>query len=94
MTATVTATVTATTCVKDQVREAVGMEWAALEARHPTLAGLLDREAVIERAAAHLADHPDYRRAMDDAAAAGMTAQTTVHVARGFVQDWIARLVF
>jgi hypothetical protein len=31
---------------------------------------------------------------MDEAAAAGMTAQTNVLVARGFVQDWIARLVF
>jgi hypothetical protein len=85
---------TQTPCVKDQVREAVDMEWAALEARHPNLAGLLDREAVIERAAAHLAGHPDFRQAMDEAAAAGMTAQTNVLVARGFIQDWIARLVF
>jgi hypothetical protein len=80
--------------VKDQVREAVGMEWAAFEARHPNLAGLLDQEAVIEQAASQLADDPEYKKAMDEAAAVGMTAQTGLQIVRGFIQDWMARLVF
>ncbi|HEY7117733.1 MAG TPA: hypothetical protein VH475_14185 [Tepidisphaeraceae bacterium] len=80
--------------VREQVQEAVGMEWPAFEARHPNLAGLLDQSAVIERATAHLADNPEYRRAMDEATAAGMTGQAAVEMVRSFVQDWMARLVF
>jgi len=80
--------------VKDQVREAIGMEWAAFEARHPKLAGLLDQEAVIEQAAAQLADDPEYKKAMDEATAIGMTTQAAVQLVRGFVQDWMGRLLF
>jgi hypothetical protein len=80
--------------VKDQVREAVGIEWPAFEARHPNLAGLLDQEAVIEQAASQLADDPEYKKAMDEAAALGMTAQTGLQIVRGFIQDWMARLLF
>lgn len=80
--------------VKDQVREAVGMEWPAFEARHPNLAGLMDQEAVIEQAAALLADDPEYKKAMDEATALGMTAQTAVQIVRGFIADWLGRLMF
>ncbi len=80
--------------VKDQVREAVGMEWPAFEARHPNLAGLLDQEAVIEQAATLLADDPEYRKAMDEATALGMSTQVGVQMVRGFIADWLGRLVF
>jgi len=83
-----------TISVKDQVLQAVNMEWPAFEARHPNLAGLLDQSAVVERATAHLADDPEYKRAMDEAAAAGMGAQAAAHLARTFVHDWMARLLF
>jgi hypothetical protein len=83
-----------TISVKDHVSQAVTMEWPAFEARHPNLAGLLDQSAVVERATAHLADDPEYRRAMDEAAAAGMGAEAATHLARTFVHDWMARLLF
>ncbi len=79
--------------IRDQVREAVGMEWPAFEARHPNLAGLLDQEAIVERAASQLADDPEFKKALDEAAAVGMAAQTAVGLVRGFVQDWLARLL-
>jgi hypothetical protein len=82
------------TNVKEQVREAVGMEWPAFEARHPNLAGLLNQDAVIEKAATQLADDPEYQRAMSEADAVGMTAQAAVQMARSFIQDWMARLIF
>ena len=82
------------TNVKEQVREAVGMEWPAFEARHPNLAGLLDQDAVIEKAATQLADNPEYQRAMNEADAVGMTAQAATQMARSFIQDWMARLIF
>lgn len=80
--------------LKDQVREAVGLEWPAFESRHPNLARLLDQDAVIEEAAAQLADDPEYKKAMDEAAAIGMTTQTLFGIARNFIQDWLSRLVF
>jgi|GEM_PF-1508233 len=79
---------------REQVREAVGMEWPAFEARHPSLAGLLDQDAVIERATAQLADDPGYQKAMDEATAVGMGAQAAVQMVRSFIQDWMARLLF
>jgi hypothetical protein len=83
-----------TTMMKQHVSEAVGMEWPAFEARHPNLAGLLDQTAVVDRAVAQLADDPEYRRAMDEATALGMGAQAATHLARTFVHDWMARLLF
>ena len=80
--------------VKDQVREALGIEWPAFEARHPNLAQVLDQDAIIEQAAAQLADDPEYKKAISEAEALGMTATTLIQLARGFVQDWLGRLVF
>ena len=80
--------------VKQFVTQAIDMEWPAFEARHPNLAGRLDQPAVVERAVAHLADDPEYRRAMDEAAAAGMGAEVATHLASTFVHDWMARLLF
>ena len=79
--------------IRDQVREAVGMEWPAFEARHPNLASLLDQEAIVERATSQLADDPEFKKALDEAAAVGMAAQTAIGLVRGFVQDWLARLL-
>lgn len=79
---------------REQVREAVGMEWPAFEARHPNLAGLLDQDAVVERATAQLADDPGYQKAMDEATAVGMGAQAAVQMVRSFIHDWMSRLLF
>jgi hypothetical protein len=82
------------TIVRQQVSQAVGMEWPAFEARHPNLAGLLDQTAVVDRAVSQLADDPEYRRALAEATAVGMGAEAAVHLARTFVHDWMARLLF
>jgi hypothetical protein len=78
----------------EQVRQAVGMEWPAFEARHPNLAGLLDQDALVERAATQLADDPEYQKAMTEATAIGMGAQAAAQMTRGFIQDWMSRLFF
>ena len=85
---------TATTPVREHVSQAVDMEWPAFEARHPNLAGLLDQAAIVDRAVSHIADDPEYRRALDEATALGMTTETAVHFTRTFVHDWLARLLF
>jgi hypothetical protein len=82
------------TLTRDQVRAAIGMEWPSFEARHPNLAGLLDQDAVVERAATYLAHDPEYKKAMDEATAIGMGAQAASQMIRGFIQDWMQRLIF
>ena len=82
------------TPAKHFVTQAVDMEWPAFEARHPNLAGLLDPAAVTERAVATIADDPEYRRAMNEAAALGMGDEAAAHLARTFVHDWMARLMY
>ena len=78
---------------RDMVREAVGVEWETFAARHPRLAAVLDRETVIAAAGVELADDPEYRRAMDEATAAGMSAAVVAEIVRSFVKDWLARLL-
>jgi hypothetical protein len=77
---------------RDLVREAVGVEWETFAARHPKLAGVLDREMIVRAAGTELAEDPEYRRAMDEATAAGMGAAVMAEVVRSFVKDWLARL--
>jgi hypothetical protein len=78
---------------RELVRQAVGMEWETFAARHPKLAGVLDRDNIIQAAQTELADDPEYQRAMTEAAAAGMGAAALSHVVRSFVKDWLARLL-
>ena len=78
---------------RDMVREAVGVEWETFAARHPRLAMVLDRETVVQAAGTELADDPEYRRAMEEATAAGMGAAVIAQVVRSFVKDWLARLL-
>ena len=79
---------------REQIRQAIGMEWPAFEARHPNLAGLLDQDAVIEKAHTQLAGDPEYQKAIDEATALGMGAQAGTQMIRGFIQDWMSRLLF
>ena len=74
---------------KDLIREAVGLEWPAFEARHPNLARVLDRETVSEDAAARLAEDPRYQQALRDADTAGTVAQ----MVRAFVKEWLTLLL-
>ena len=90
---TTTATIITPSQARDLVREAVGMEWDTFAARHPRLAAVLDQEIVIRSAGAELTADPEYRRAMDEATAAGMTVAALTHVVRSFVKDWLARLL-
>ena len=78
----------------EHVREAVEMEWIGFEARHPKLAGVVSREALVERLAEHLSDDPEYLRALAEARAAGMTDATVAQMLRSFVRDWLAGMFF
>ena len=79
--------------VRDQVRLAAGLEWSNFEERHPALAGVLDREMVIEAATARLAEDADFIKAIAQAEAAGASLMALEDLVRGEVRGWLERLV-
>ncbi len=79
--------------IRKQVEEAAGLEWAQFEARHPALAAVLDQDLVIQVTTARLADDPDFQKALNDAAAAGLGAQALRDLLRGEVRMWLEKLL-
>jgi hypothetical protein len=77
--------------VKKEVEQAVGTEWSAFAARHPHLAAALDQELLVEQAIASLADDPDYRAAMGQAAVGG-AAESIGSVVKRFVGEFFGKL--
>ncbi len=78
--------------VKQEVEKAVGVEWAALARRHPHLAAALDQQWLVAEAMTDLADDPEYRAAMERAAAIGGVAQSLEGVVRRFVANFVREL--
>ena len=78
--------------LKEQIRRAIATEWPAFEQSHPRLAAAIDQELLIEQAADSLADDPDYRRAMHDAADAGIVSEAAHDVVQRFVTALIRSL--
>jgi hypothetical protein len=59
--------------------------------QHPRLVEVVDQEVLVEQAAADLAKDEEYRKAMEDAAAAGAAAEGVLTLVQRFVQRWIGR---
>jgi len=74
--------------LREQVRQAIGQEWATFEAAHPHLAAAVDQELLVNQAMASLADDPAYCDALASAQAAGMVVG-----ALGPLRDMVTRLV-
>lgn len=71
--------------LKREVEQAIQTQWPAFAARHPHLASALDQELLVEQVMTRLADEPEYRQAMERAAA--------VEWAAGSIQSWVHRFV-
>lgn len=78
--------------LKDEVARAIASDWPDFAARHPNLARAIDRTLLIEQAAASIADAPEYRQAMENAAIAGTSAAMLSSVISRLVRDWLGRL--
>ncbi len=79
--------------LKEQVQKAVAGEWNGFAARHPRLAEVVDQTLLMEQATACLADDPEFRGAMEEAAATGRTAEVVVGLIERFVKDWLKKLI-
>ena len=91
--ATITTTATTAIDLKALVRDAVVDEWPAFAHRHPNLAACLDQDLLVASASRTLADDPEYRAAMDQAAAVGLVATSAAGIVRTFVADFLRRLM-
>lgn len=77
--------------LKDNVAQALQLEWPAFAARHPRLAEALDQQFIIEKVSTQLADDPDYQRAITQAQAQHTLAAALVEMARVFVRNTLSR---
>jgi hypothetical protein len=78
---------------RDLVRESLHQEWAEFAREHPRLAGALDESLLVEQATDELSDDPEFRKAMQHAAAVGQATEALRDLVRGFVRRWIGRLL-
>ena len=79
--------------LRNRIRSAVEVEWATFAERHPRLAAVLDEDLLVEAAVQSLADDPEFRAAMDQAAAVGMGAQVLGDVAQRYIREWLEKLL-
>ena len=78
--------------LKAEIAAAVRDEWPAFAARHPRLAQVLDETLLVEQAVASIGNDPEYRQAMQTAAAVGTGAQVIADVVRRLVAKLIHTL--
>jgi hypothetical protein len=82
-----------TVSLRDEVQKALATEWKTFAQRHPRLAAVIDQNVLMEQAVASLADDPEFREAMEGAAAAGLAAGVVVDTVRRYVMEFLRRLV-
>ena len=79
--------------VRQQIREALDIEWSEFESRHPALAAALDKQTMVELAISRLADDPAYQKAMADADTSSLMASAIEALLRGNVRSLLEKLV-
>ena len=77
---------------KPYIERAILNEWSAFAENHPRLAAALDQQMLIEQATAQLTADPEYLKAMDQAAAANLAADSLLALVSRFVRQFLARL--
>jgi hypothetical protein len=78
--------------LKDHVRRAVAASWDEFAREHPLLSQAIDQDLLVEQAMACIADDPDYRAAMEQAAAVGIGLTAIESFVTRFIGKWIKRL--
>jgi hypothetical protein len=58
--------------LKDHVRRAIGKGWDEFAREHPLLSQAVDQDLLVEQAMTCIADDPEYKSAMEQAAAVGI----------------------
>jgi hypothetical protein len=79
--------------LKHHVTAAINADWAGFAMAHPNLARVIDRDLLIEQAAASIAEAPEYRQAMEDVARAGAPAALLAELIARLARRWLLRLI-
>ena len=79
--------------LKDHVRRAISSSWDDFAREHPLLSQAIDQDVLVEQAMACIADDPEYRSAMEQAAAVGIGMAAIESFVTRFVGRWIKALV-
>jgi len=79
--------------LKDEVQKVMAVEWRGFAQRHPRLAEVIDQSLLVEQATASIADDPDYQRALREAEGMEWSASVAMELVRGFVTDWLKKLL-
>ncbi len=78
---------------RQAIEQAVGREWSRIEADHPQLAALVDRDLLIRAVTAELELDPAYQQALARADQAHLASTTVETVITDFVLRWIRALL-
>ena len=79
--------------LKDHVRRAISSSWDDFVREHPLLAQAIDQDLLVEQAMTCIADDPEYKSAMEQAAAVGIGMAAVEAFVTRFVGKWITALV-
>ena len=72
--------------LQDEVAKAVDAQWDAFVSRHPRLARVIDRNALVEEAMLCLSDTPEFQEAMERSAQAGAAVDSIAIVLKPLVR--------
>ncbi len=79
--------------LRTQVQRVIKAEWPAFEQEHPHLAAELDEPMLVEHVTSCIADDPEFRQAMSQAAAAGLLAEAGAELVSRLVRGWMRALI-
>ncbi len=79
--------------LREEVAKALKVEWNGFAERHPRLAEAIDQTMLVEQAVTELADDPEYRQAMETAAAVQMGAGALSDLVQRWIGKWLRTLV-
>jgi hypothetical protein len=78
--------------LRDEIEQSLRALWPDFATQHPRLANLLDPGTLLDAAADHFADDPDYQHALADAAARSAPEQEMSRLIQVLTRDWLRAL--
>lgn len=75
--------------LRNEIEQSLRTLWPGFAAQHPRLAALLDPGSVLDAAADHFADNPDYQHALADAVALRAASEDVQELIRQLTMRWL-----
>lgn len=79
--------------IKQEVRRAIDASWSQFEIDHPHLAAAIDQQILVQEAVRAVADDPEFKSAMAEAAAAGVIASGLSDLVSRLTRRWLRALL-